>query len=801
MTGPRDRRFPVTRSKLPHLAGGVLPVALLIVLVFLGFQGQGVRAQSRVVSADDRLQLLSQTQFDLGITARDSGHDPVKAAHLLLHAGLNASEAGNEQLVIDAGHAAQDVISAVEFSFPHDGPVTGATVSPDGKLLCSWSFNARSVHLWSLSDGQHVRSLKLRTGVAWARFHPDRPLLMIAAWHTVAVWSFEGDEPAIQAAPGSEEGSRTGYGNTGRIRSAAFHPDGKTVVVDAAQKLWRWVPGSSPTVSTEPFDSVLMRVERERLRDPELSSAKQFAQVDGEAVHVWDLDTGTNIHTIKCDGRVLQFLLNERRQELAIWTGTPQESQLQLWSLDPDQSKPVFSDDAGPAPGRVVLSPDGTTVAGWGEASRTRGRTKSPIQSQIVDLWSWRERQMLKTLTLKNFVHECHFSPDSKHLATLSAATGEVSVYAVDKPSARRVIHVQPDRGVKSVAFHPSLPQLIVVDHAGSAQFFHIGPSSRPRQIPFKQFSTSVSQAFFDPEGRRLITWGTENIVRVWDLDGPRPLLRMGDSVGNPPRLTWLKGDRFVSSGSFKPSGSNLAIMSLKASVPVWESPVGEELRLVAASTDGSHLLTRVLQKWSFPPQPQDAPSQVRPSAQRFKNPPFELRSIREPEPLKTWPADQVKGPGGRRGFRFLDERRYFVWLKNELRLEEPGRPEPVWKRDFKHWVYDVVPFSDGRRFLVKTERKYGEGEILVLSLDDDEALLRVPVEIGLASARLLPDESSVLVWHRGSDQRFQEKKLSFARLHYFDEARPTVTIHNFQAYDLGHVVFDRDITSIGISL
>ena len=752
---------------------------------------RSVNTERGTASQSDRL--LSRSQFELGVVARDSEHDPIKAAHYFLHAGLNAAAADDQQLAIDASHAAQDVVGAVDFSFPHQAPVGGTVISPDGNLLCSWSYVGRSVHIWSLETGTHVRSLELPVGVGWARFHPRKRLLLIGAFNAVAVWPFDSDEPASQFNPYA--GTRTGG-----VPRAVFHPNGEAVVTSASKVIWRWTPGSKPEKVTDPFERVLLG-NPFRGRDERTETPKLVARFDGQQVQVWDTQTGKSTRSVHCNGPVLQTLLIPYSQQLLTWHGTPKQSTMQIWSLDAAKFEPLHGDNAWSAPGRAVLSPDGKHVVSWGEAPPKVRQYAVRITSMSLDVWSCAERRLVATLTLNSPVRDVRFDPTGEHLVAWSG-DGTVSLWSLREDKIQRLIQWSSNSSVESIVFHPTQPQLVVVTKGNPARLFAIPKfrsSEFPREsIPLRQFSGPVRDAVFTADGQRLITWGDGRVVRVWNLNHgvPQPVVRITTSGGNPPIVRWLNGDRFLAGGY---SGQRLSVWSLKKSEALWQSPVDWECYLHSATSHGEHLIVTQIKRTAPSarprrdrpiPVPEDRP-EPRPRVQKY----FQLRSIHEAEPLKTWPVEGEFHSWRR--FRFLDDRRYLVWHQHELRLEEVTRDEPLRQWKIAHWFSDVVPFSDGRRLLATTNtnqtrtNRYGEGEILVLSIDDEEPLLRVTAERDFLRARLVPDESGVLVWHKS--RRPVGTDPSFARLHYFDPGQPTVTIENFQPRDGDAVDFDRE--------
>ncbi len=390
----------------------------------------------------DALRQLAWSQFHRGVTARDSEHDSVKAAHCFMHAGLNAAAAGERQLTIDASHAAQDVVSAVEFSLPHQAVASGIAVSPSEDLLCSWSYEGRSVHVWSLRTGEHVRSLALPAGVGWASFHPAKRRILIGAWNLVVVWPFDLDEPAGQFNP--LEGTRRGT-----IPDAVFHPDGEFVIASGDKVVWQWKLGSQPEVVTDPLSKALLGSVSRRLRTRSGVPAL-VTHVDAQRARVWDSRHGIQLRTVGCNGPILQTLLNPRTRQLLTWHGTPNQSTTQVWSLDADQTGPVHGSDRWKAPGRAVLSPDGKFVAAWGEGAQVFvGYSKDsnrPIvlkkSSEVVKIWSASGLRRMATLTHNSPVTAVQIDPTSEKLAT-AAPDGTISLWSlksVEEGKAKQLI-------------------------------------------------------------------------------------------------------------------------------------------------------------------------------------------------------------------------------------------------------------------------------------------------------------------------------------------------------------------------
>lgn len=257
---------------------------------------------------------VSRVLMAAGFSARDRERNKVKAGHYFLHAGLSAGLASDLQGVIDAGHAAQGVLLQVEFSFPHDASVDGATVSPSGKLLCTWSQEEKTARVWSLETGRHVRAFRHPGVVYSAEFEPKEQRILTTCMDGAFVWQLDRDQAVGSFNP------RKGTNSRGRPSWVAFHPNGCDVLVLESGILYLWAPEDELPARVFPAQ---FQVGAARIH----SKTGHLITWGGDnAVRIWDFETKRLLHNLPHRSRVgtcVVHTLADGREALLTSTSVP----------------------------------------------------------------------------------------------------------------------------------------------------------------------------------------------------------------------------------------------------------------------------------------------------------------------------------------------------------------------------------------------------------------------------------------------------------------------------------------------
>jgi eukaryotic-like serine/threonine-protein kinase len=359
------------------------------------------------------------------------------------------------------------------------------------------------------------------------------------------------------------------FSHDGPVDSAAFSPDGKTILTggdDRVARLWDAVTGQpigQPMRHRGTVCAVAFSPDGKSLIT---ASADKTAQR-------WDAATRQPIGTpIKHDGEVRAVAFSPDGKTF-LTGGTDHTAR--LWDATTDQpiGPPILHQGRGVA---AAFSPDGKNIVTSSSDGTLRLCHSSPVQ------------RFQPILEYRDFANAIAFSPDGKTIIT-----GSQMGTALKRDAATGVLrgrlNGRHQGAVRAVAYSPDGKIILTGGTDKTAQLWDattdlpIGPRLR-HQGP-------VVAAEFSPDGKTILTASSDGTVRLWDV-GPvqpaQPILQLGD---------------IVDAVAFNPDGKTIITASHDGTARQWDAATGRTIGVplqhdqewvlsLAFSRDGKTIVT-----------------------------------------------------------------------------------------------------------------------------------------------------------------------------------------------------------------
>jgi WD40 repeat protein len=408
-----------------------------------------------------------------------------------------------------------------------------------------------------LVHGIPKSTLSHKGKVRSAAWSPDGKRLVTASEDkTARVWNADGSGDPIVLS-----------GHAGSVNSAAWSPDGKRIVTaswDRTARIWN-ADGTS--------DPIILKGH------------------EGEVISaVWSPD-GKRIVTASWD-RTARIWNADGTSDPIVLKGHDGEVTAAVWSSDGKRVVTASADRTA-----QIWNADGTgaTIVLKGHESNVYSAAWSPDGKRIVTAsWDntariWNADGTGAPIVLKGHegaINSAAWSPDGKRVVTASQ-DNNARIWNADGTGAPIVLKGH-DGWVFSAAWSPDGERISTASWDKTARVWNADGTGTT--IIFKDHEGVVRSAAWSPDGKRIVTASEDNTARTWNADGSDgPLMLRGH-------------DRYVYSAGWSPNGERIVTASADKTARIWNAdgtgaPLvlkGHEntVRLAAWSPDGERIVT-----------------------------------------------------------------------------------------------------------------------------------------------------------------------------------------------------------------
>jgi WD40 repeat protein len=464
----------------------------------------------------------------------------------------------------------------------HTGRVASVQFSPDGRNLASGSFDTK-VMIWDIRTGKRVDTLADRTNpeiaaypVTAVAYSPDgRHLASASIDRTVKIWDLTNSRACVV---------RELEGHLLQIYGVAFLKGGRRVAsasVDKTVKIWDVTTGQDVlTLRGHTHDLTGLACSTDGLR---------LASMSGDGTtRIWDassIDAKHKQNVVTLRGHTdqiwaLAYSHDGQRLATAGWDATAR-----VWNVRTHEQELLLGNHIGVVFG-VAFSPDGRHIV----SGSVKHAEDQPSPLKVWDATDGEE--VLPLVGKHNEAFAVAYSPDGRWI-TAAENFGDLTVW--DATTGKVVCTLSSDGfRTSSVDFSFDGRRLASLSSDGLVDVFDTAHWDE-QPLHFRAHTVSVrGNLAFDPDGKRLVIPGDENVVNIWDVS------TIGDQEA-PTLQRRLRGHTAQVWGvAFSTDGRWVASGGEDNTVRLWSAETGEEVKSfrghslvvsrVAFSPDGKHL-------------------------------------------------------------------------------------------------------------------------------------------------------------------------------------------------------------------
>jgi WD40 repeat protein len=387
---------------------------------------------------------------------------------------------------------------------------------------------------WQAQSHQELRSLRGHTdSVLSVALSPDGERIATGSVdHTARIWD-----------SGSGKQLLLLIGHVAPVCSVAFSPDGKRIATasrDQTAKIWKTATG----------ELLLTIRELDALNSVAFSPDGHRLMTGGGArrATIWNATDGTLLQTLEGhtrtvtaaafspDGRRIATASQDRT--LRIWDAITGKPMLELKGHTNVVAALAFSSDGQ----RIVSGSADSTARIWSAVSGKQLVSAAGVGAGILSV---------------------AFSVDGRRVVT-GGADRLVRIW--DAASGVQLFQLKGHAGdINCLAVSADGQRIVSAGNDRTAKLWVAGASQEPLSLRAQPSEFGGLSLAFSPNGRQLLTGGSENKVVVWDTTSGKVLHA-------------LLGHTSEAGGTFSPDGQRILTSSLDSTVRIWEAETGNEL-------------------------------------------------------------------------------------------------------------------------------------------------------------------------------------------------------------------------------
>lgn len=296
--------------------------------------------------------------------------------------------------------------------------------------------------------------------------------------------------------------SRVLAGHTWGLLAAAVSPDGARVATasrDGTAKIWDLATGTlvHTLPGTDPLLSIAYSADGKTI-----ATSSGTAKEDGRFVRLWDAATGAVRHTLKFDATANHAAFSPDGKLVVTCSG---KSGAELWNTESASPVAKLGDPAASAQ-EATFSPDGALVV---VRAGSEARVHAASSGELAAKLEGHEKPILDAVFSRSGARVATASVDGT-LRVWDARTGKETA----KLAPASVGYGKP-LTFHSVAWAPDDRQLAVGAGDGSVRL--VDPSTGAVLHTLQRHASQVETVTFSPDGRRVVSASLDSTAVVWD--------------------------------------------------------------------------------------------------------------------------------------------------------------------------------------------------------------------------------------------------------------------------------------------